>query len=160
MSELTKKIAKQSKIVMIMAEVARIILYVMLGLTIAAFVSSFFDANQPAFYVFGKPVLFMQLTNGQTVEQARVQYVETMVQIGLALALLFMVSALFARIRDSETPFTTNIVKRMKAIGVMLGIVIFVDNGYLGVVVAFIIYAFAMIFEYGGELQHQVDETL
>ena len=160
MSELTKKIADQSKVVLILAKVARIILYVMLGVTIVGLACTYMDMDTPVFVLFGKPILVLDLTEGLPLDQARINLVETIVQIGLAQALLYMVTALFERIRSSNSPFTADIVKRMKAIGVMLGVVVCIDNGYLGVVIAFVVYAFAMIFEYGGELQRQVDETL
>lgn len=160
MNELTAKIAKQSKIILILAEVARIILYVMIGLDLTALVGSYLNLPDPLFTLFGCPVRLMELTGGETLSQARINMVEELIQIALALKLLFMTSALFERIQASETPFTLDIVKKMKAMAIMLGVVVAVDNGYLGVVIAFVVYAFAMIFEYGGELQKQVDETL
>lgn len=160
MSELTLRIAKQSKVVLILAKVARIILYVMLGLCVAAFACTYLDGEVPLLVLFGKPIYVLDITEGLAPAPARLNLVEAIVQIALAQALLYMVSALFRRIDDSRSPFTAEVVRRMKAIGVMLGVIVAIDNGYLGLVLAFVVYAFAMIFEYGGELQRQVDETL
>lgn len=160
MNATMENIVKQSKVVMILCEVARIILYVMLGLALVALVGSFFNYPDPLFIVFGVPVRMIELTKGMTVEAARVDLVESIVQICLALALLFITSDLFRLIHTSENPFGKDVVKKMKTVAVLLGVTIAIDNGYLGVVIGFVIYAFAMIFDYGRELQKQVDETL
>ena len=161
MEELTAKIAKQSKVVLILAQVARIILYVMAGIAVAALIGSFLEIGEPAFVLFGKPIYWMgDIAEGMTPEAFRVSLVETLIQIGLALALLFQVSGLFKRIEQAETPFTQEAIKKMKSLAIMLGVIIGLDNGYLGVVMGFVVYAFAMMFEYSAELQKQVDETL
>ncbi|MDD3335859.1 MAG: hypothetical protein PHI98_10150 [Eubacteriales bacterium] len=160
MNQTASKIVSQSKTITILATVARIILYVAAGITVVSLVGSYLNITGPVLVLFGKPVYMIDLSEGMTMEAWRVQLVEALVQIGLAQALLYLTDSLFKRIGSSTTPFTAEIVKKMKSLGVLLGLVIAIDNGYLGVVVGFVIYAFAMIFEYGGELQKQVDETL
>lgn len=160
MNELTEKIAHQSKVILILAKVARIILYVMAGLTVTLLASSFLNLPDPLFTLFGVPVKLYDLTGGQTLKAAQVEMLQALIQIGLAEALLYLVSDLFRHIQSSATPFTDAAVKKLKAMGIMLGVVVFIDNGYLGVVVAFIGYALALIFQYGSELQRQADETL
>lgn len=160
MNELTEKIAKNSKVILILSKVARIILYVMAGITIAMLTASFLQLPNPLFTIFGKPVYLYDLTEGMTMKAFQVELAEALVQIGVAVALLFIVSDLFRHIQTSASPFNETTVRKLKAMGIMLGVVVFINNGYLGVVVAFIGYALALIFQYGGLLQQQVDETL
>lgn len=130
------------------------------GFTVALLVGSYFDHPAPLLVLFGQPICFADLQEGISVEAFRVELVQTLVEIGLSQALLYLTSSLFRRIRTSETPFTPEVIKKLKTMGIMLGVIIAVDNGYMGVVIGFVVYAIALIFQYGGELQQQVDETL
>ena len=170
MNALAEKIARQSKVILILAKVARIILFVLLGLTLFLLISTWMPGDQPIFRLGGTEVFAtipLKVLLGEDVfntarqlADMRVNLSEQLVLFGLAQAMLYLVTKLFTRIRESENPFTEGIVKAMKSLGILLGLVIGISNTILGVVIAFVVYAFAMIFQYGAELQHQVDETL
>ena len=78
----------------------------------------------------------------------------------LSQVMLRKITRLFTLIRESKGPFTADIAKPMKAFAVALGLIVAIQNTILGIVVALVIFAFALIFEYGAQLQNQVDETL
>ena len=170
MRELTVKIAHQSKVILILAKVARIILFVLLGLTILMLISTWVPGDQPIFSIGGTEVFatipLRTLLGTQAYDQVK-QLVDTridlsvqMVTLILALVMLKIVTRLFTRIRESENPFTQGVVKAIKGLAVMLGLLVGINNSILGVVVAFVLFTFALIFQYGLELQTQVDETL
>ena len=171
MSEWSAKIAKTSKVVLILAKVARIVLYVLLGLTLFLLVSTWVPGDAPLLRIGGtevyltvplKTLLGVEAADGvrRTLTDIRLDLGAQMVSFILAQVMLQLVTRLFTDISESENPFTPGIIKTLKTLAVLLGLVVAVQNTLLGVVVAFTVFAFALIFEYGGELQHQVDETL
>jgi len=172
MSELTAKIARQSKTVLMLARVARIILYVVLGTMVFLLISTWLPGDQPIFRL-GNTEVFATIplqrllgVDGGAEELAqrlpamRTDLCVQLLAFVLAQLLLYRVTRLFTRIRECKDPFTADVIKPMKAVAILLGLLIGVENTVLGVVIAFVIYAFAMIFQYGAELQNQVDETL
>lgn len=170
MSELAQKIARQCKVILVLAKVTRIILYVLLGLTILLLISTWVPGDQPIFRIGGTEVfatipLKSLLGTGfyDQVKQLvdyRIDLSIQLVTFILAQVMLKMVTRLFTHIRESESPFTESVVKSIKALAILLGLVIGINNSILGLVIAFVIFTFALIFQYGMELQNQVDETL
>ena len=170
MQELTQKIARQSKVVLILAKVARILLYVLLALTILLLISTWVPGDNPIFTIGGTQVFatipLRSLLGTQVYDQVK-QLVDYRIDLSLQLAgfilaqvMLGMVTKLFTRIRESENPFTPGVIKGIKGLAIMLGLVVGFGNTILGLVIAFVIFTFALIFQYGMELQTQVDETL
>ncbi|MDD2649012.1 MAG: hypothetical protein PHI27_02100 [Eubacteriales bacterium] len=157
---LKERIAAQSKTIIIMAKVARIILYVMLGIFGTMLAASLISPDASIIKIFGLDIKLYSLMGRETIPEMQEQLVKSIIMIGLSQALLYFVTALFTKISESDTPFTLDIARRIKTIGILLGVAIALDNIYLGIVVAFVVYAIALIFSYGAELQRQVDETL
>ena len=170
MSELSQKIARQTKVILILAKAARIILYVLLGLSILLLISTWVSRDNPIFKLGGTEVFAMiplrSLLGTKIYDQVRqlVDYrIDLSVQLVtliLAQVMLGMVTKLFTRIRESQNPFTEGIVKGIKGLAIILGLIVGINNSILGVVIAFVIFTFALIFQYGMEQQNQVDETL
>jgi hypothetical protein len=73
--------------------------------------------------------------------------------------ILFVLSAMFKATAINKTPFLAENVKRLKIIGVVL-IIISLPLGLHNLILAFCIFAFAYVVQYGTELQQQADETL
>jgi hypothetical protein len=73
--------------------------------------------------------------------------------------ILFVLSAMFKATAIHKTPFLDENVRRLKIIGVVL-IVISLPLGLHNLILAFCIFAFAYVVQYGTELQQQADETL
>ena len=170
MNPLVRKIARQSEVILVLAKVARIILYVLLGLSILLLISTWVPGDQPILKIGGIQVyatipLRSLLGSGiagqvKSLTDSRIDLSAQMVAFVLAQVMLRMVTKLFTRIRESKSPFTEDVVKIIKVLAILLGLVVGVDNSILGIVVAFVIYTFALIFQYGAELQNQSDETL
>lgn len=170
MNPLVRKIAHQSEVILVLAKVARIILYVLLGLSILLLISTWVPGDQPILKIGGIQVyatipLRSLLGSGiagqvKSLTDFRIDLSAQMVAFVLAQVMLRMVTKLFTRISESKSPFTEDVVKIIKALAILLGLVVGVDNSILGIVIAFVIYTFALIFQYGAELQNQSDETL
>jgi hypothetical protein len=73
--------------------------------------------------------------------------------------ILFVLSAMFKATAINKTPFLAENVRRLKIIGVVL-IIISLPLGLHNLILAFCIFAFAYVVQYGVELQQQADETL
>ncbi len=171
MSELTQKIARTSSVILILAKIARILLDIVLGVTVFLLISTWFPGDKPLL-TFGntevyatmplKALLGVDLAGDVAAQLAalRLNIAGQLVTFILAQVMLRLVTRLFTRIQQSESPFTADVAKTMKALAILLGLVVAIQNTIVGVVIAFAIFAFALIFEYGGELQNQVDETL
>ncbi len=157
---LKERIADQSKTIIIMAKVARVLLYVMLGFAIASIVVSFLPPEASVLRIFGKDFKLFDILGDESLAQMRETMVKEIIAIGISQAILYMLTALFTRIQQSESPFTSEIANKIKTIGILLGVAIALENIYLGIIVAFVVFAIALIFSYGAELQRQVDETL
>jgi hypothetical protein len=170
MNPLVQKITHQSEVILVLAKVARIILFVLLGLSILLLISTWAPGDQPILKIGGIQVyatipLKSLLGSGiagqvKSLTDFRIDLSAQVAAFVLAQVMLRMVIKLFTRIRESKSPFTEDVVKIIKVLAILLGLVVGVDNSILGVVIAFVIYTFALIFQYGTELQNQSDETL
>lgn len=111
--------------------------------------------------------------------------IQNIATCAVALAALFIVSALLRAVQLEHTPFTRNNVARLKAAAVLVLAIeplrlalTFLGNalrpispegvktqvhgtiGGMAIVLGLVIFAVALMFEYGGQLQKQADETL
>lgn len=171
MNTLTEKIAKKCSVILLLARITRIVLYIILGFTVFMLISTWFSGDEPILKIGDIQVYAtVPLRNlfgvdfgadvTQTVPNLRLQLASQLFAYVVSQILLVRIIRLFTLIRDSKDPFTANIARPMKALAILLGLVIAVQNTILGVVVALVIFAFALIFQYGAELQNQVDETI
>ena len=171
MNALTEKIARNSKVILVLAKVTRILLYIVLGLTVFLLVSTWVSSDEPIFKI-GNTEVFASIPlqkllgvnfgfdTAQQFSNLRFSLVRQMAAFLLAQIMISRIIRLFTLISESKDPFSADVARPMKAIAILLGIIISVENTILGVVVALTIFAFALIFQYGAELQNQVDETL
>lgn len=164
---ITKNIQEKSQIVLTLCKVARIILYVAMAIVIGLFIATFCFGEGQAILGWhmadGTPITAAEFAKSFDVAEIgdlRVELMQIMIYHILALVMLKGVTKLFQLIKNSENPFTAQIVKVMKTVAIVLGIVVGFDSLVVGLVVGFAVYAFAMIFEYGQTLQQQADETL
>ena len=167
MSELSEKIRRQSEIVLILAKVARIVLYVAFGFTLYLLVSTWIPGETPLLRIGGMDVYLtvpqsvllgdvLGVDLSRELSALRLDLGAQLLSFVLAQVMLRLVTRLFTHIRESETPFTPAAVKQLKTLAVLLGLIIGVQNTLVGVVVCLAVFAFALIFQYGGELQtHQ-----
>jgi hypothetical protein len=171
MNTLPEKIGKQSRVILVLAKITRILLYVILGVAVFALISTWISGETPIFKLGNTEVyatlplgwLFGVELNAETARQLADLRADLAVQIfaiALSQIMLTMIIRIFSRIRDNKDPFEGNVIRPMKSFAALLGLVIAVQNLILGTVVALSVFAFAMIFQYGAQLKTQVDETL
>lgn len=171
MNAYPEKITRQSKVILILAKITRIILYVVLGAAVFMLVSTWASGGKPVFKI-GNTEVFVTIPlekllgvewGAETIRQLadfRLELTAQIFALAVSQVMLTIIIRLFTRIMENKEPFAGNVVRSIKAFAVLLGVVIAVQNTILGVVVALSIFAFAMIFQYGAQLQKQVDETL
>jgi len=171
MNTISQRIVKQSKVILVLARVTRIVVYVVIGCMALLLASTWMPAEQPLFRL-GKTAVYAAvplktlfgLEIGAEwearVASLRVDIVLQLLTFILSQIMLYKITGLFTKIHESKDPFTANAAKPMKAFAVLLGLIIGIQNTILSVVIALVIYAFALIFEYGEQLQTQADETL
>lgn len=164
---ISKNIQEQSKTILTLCKVARILLYVAMVIVIGLFIATFCYGENQAILGWhlsdGTPITAAEFARSFDVAEIgdlRIELMQVFIYHILALVMLKAVTKLFELIKNSENPFTAQIVKVMKTVAIVLGIVVGFDSLVVGLVVGFAVYAFAMIFEYGQDLQKQADETL
>lgn len=75
--------------------------------------------------------------------------------------LFWMLVKVFKLIAKSETPFTQAILKRLKAVFILISIFLALINGIgAGIITACIGWSIYTIFDYGFVIQQEIDETL
>lgn len=170
MKAFAEKIERQSRVILVLATVARVLLFVLLGLSVLLMISTWVSDDRPIFSlgsvrVYAAVPLSYLLgvdlgVDSAALSRVRLELAGQMAAFVLALILLKKIIRLFTRIRDSRDPFTADVIRLMKVFAVFLGLIVALQNTIVGVVVALAVFAFALIFEYGAELKNQVDETL
>lgn len=161
-------ISTQSKTVLTLCKIARIFLIIATAIVVLLLAAAIFVPD-------GQALLSMHLSDGSPITLAnfyqsagafdRQDFIFEMcsllaIQI-LSFVMLSQIRKLFLLIESSENPFTAAIVKTMKTLAILIGIVIeLAVGGFCGIVIGFVIYAFSLIFQYAHTLQQQADETL
>lgn len=171
MDAFSEKIIRQSKVILVLARITRVLLYVVLGVAIVALVSTWVSDGLPIFKI-GNTEVYAAIPIGkllgvelsaQTLERLadlRIQLAAQIAAFAVSQVMLSIIIRLFTRLQETRNPFAGDVVRSIKSFAVLLGVVIAVQNTILGVVVALVVFAFAMIFQYGAQLQKQIDETL
>lgn len=171
MNTLTAKIAQQSKVILILVKIARILVSIAIGIVALLLFSTWIPSDEMIFRLGNTKVfasvpvqnllgLDIRVETAQEVSAMRVELIVQLLALILSQVMLVKIARLFSVIRDNGNPFTADIAQPMKAFAVLLGLLIGVQSSILGIVVALVIFAFALIFQYGAQLQNQVDETL
>ena len=86
-------------------------------------------------------------------------FTAAVVLIGV-MVILIIVRRTFLEIRDSDTPFTESIRRRIRTAGILVTILVAIDSVGAAAIVALTIWCAYTIFGYGMELQKRDDETL
>ena len=80
--------------------------------------------------------------------------------VALALVLVIVVKKMFSEIKESDTPFRTSILSRIKATGIVITIFVLTQSVGIAAITALTFWCIYCVFEYGVELQNNEDETL
>ncbi|MBP5599654.1 MAG: hypothetical protein J6X48_05170 [Lachnospiraceae bacterium] len=79
------------------------------------------------------------------------------VAISIAMSIL---RKTFIAVKESETPFNEDVLKKMRATGIITSVLVILSSVGIGVCVALSFWCLYSIFSYGIELQKNEDETL
>jgi hypothetical protein len=94
-------------------------------------------------------------------ENLTVDLLIALIQQAFILLALFIAGSLFKAMQSSHSPFTAGISRKIKRISVALVFAALFSAGFFTtVIIAGICFCFALIFDYGCELQRKDDETL
>ncbi len=80
--------------------------------------------------------------------------------VAVVTVVIVLIRRMFIEIRDSETPFTESVQRRLKLTGILVTIVVFMESFGMAAIVALSFWCLYSIFGYGMELQKNEDETL
>lgn len=184
------KIEKSARIADIVLKIARILGWIIIACMILLlgaaaviygiagpdlFSDVFASENATVLSAGGESVLTVGMIPGLIALFSIVSFV----YMGLLMAILIIAGRIFSGIRKTLLPFTEENAKHLKTIAVLIAVISVVpafieaigeaiigfsmDMFYFsieGLVLAFVVYSLAHIFEYGLNLQEQADETL
>ena len=82
------------------------------------------------------------------------------VLIAAVTAVIVLIRRMFVELKDSDTPFTESVQKRLKITGILVTVIVFMKSIGMAAIVALSFWCLYCIFGYGVELQKNEDETL
>lgn len=95
------------------------------------------------------------------VAEAGIVYLVSAILFSLMLAVIMhFIVKIFKRIYHDYSPFLPEVVKDLKMVSVLTTLLILRSSIGLGIISGFIFWGIIELYEYGCELQNQVDETL
>lgn len=78
----------------------------------------------------------------------------------IATVLMYFIAKIFKRFCNDYSPFLPDIVKDFKIVSILVTLLILSSSIGLGIIAGFVFWGIIQVYEYGCELQNQVDETL
>ncbi len=190
MNDTQTKIEKSARIADIVLKIARILGWIVIACMILLlgaaaviygiagpqlFADIFTSENATVLAADGETILTVGMIPGLIALFSIVSFV----YMGLFMAILIFAGKIFSGIRKTLLPFTEENAKHLKTIAILIAVISVVpafieaigeaiigfsmDMFYFsieGLVLAFVVYSLAHIFEYGLNLQEQADETL
>ena len=78
----------------------------------------------------------------------------------LAIILMRFVRKTFKLLAGGESPFSAEVLKKFKAMAIVLFIIVLLNDIITGIVVGLALWTLYSVFQYGASLQTEVDETL
>lgn len=181
MKTINEKIRNTTKIICILVNIGRIICMVLAGIFVVALLFNLIFGFDASVLDSIKVLSQFKSTVGVTRAELNIFLVDTVVRVGLLVAILIIVSKIFTDIHKSGTPFLPKHPQRLKLVAILVicmaimpSLVSFIFNltVYGGSVIAtfpvsiieiifgLIILSVAYIFEYGCRLQETEDTTL
>ncbi len=184
MNEAQIRIQTNSKAMVVVIKVLRIILFFIIGFEVAGLIWYLIAPHTDFLQLDGNIRVISPLNSVQGLSTGEILIAlgKAIFQQGVILAVLFIAGSIFETIQNSHSPFVAGIAKRMKIISLLLlfasifspfgiNLTNFLNSAELESVlqlagltgtlaVAGICYCFAIIFDYGYTLQQENDETL
>lgn len=99
-------------------------------------------------------------SEGRTVDAAIVSLLSVVLFSLLLTIIMYFIARIFKRFCSEYSPFLPETVKDLKVVSALVTLLILQNSIGLGIVSGFIFWGIIQLYEYGCELQNQVDETL
>ena len=155
---------KTSKVFAVIARVVEIVNYVGAAICAVAIPVLFINQDKLKYFVDGQESdkFFQMLSSNMEFKTAMSIFLVLLIIFTLANAYLFRkIGTLFRNINKDYSPFTPENVKLIKFIAVFIAVITLLELGLIpAVFVGFVIWAVALLFDYGCELQTESDEII
>lgn len=112
------------------------------------------------FYIDDEPEFLEDLPVKDVLVASALKCFFASVMMAGTMVILLIIRNMFLEIRDSDTPFTEEIRRRLKVAGILVTVLAALESVGIAAVVALAMWCAYSIFGYGMELQKRDDETL
>ena len=148
---------KTSKVFAVIARVIEIVNYVGAAICAAAIPVLFIAQDKLQYFVSGQESdqLFQMLSKNMEYKSAMVIFLIFLI------ALTLVTAYLFRNINKDYSPFIPENVKLIKIIAVFVAVIVLLETGIIpAILIGLMLWAVALLFDYGCELQNESDEIL
>ncbi|MDR3304463.1 MAG: hypothetical protein LBS85_00315 [Clostridiales Family XIII bacterium] len=166
---MSTKIQTASKRIVTLLTVLKILCFIAMVIEVIGLLWPLLPAADNFLSIGGAPILEYSLKilspsadlSSPLPENLTIQLLMVLIQQAFILRALFMAGFIFKTIQLSHSPFVPVISRKMKHISIVLIFAAMFSAGFLmTIIIAGICFCFAVIFDYGCELQRKDDETL
>ena len=158
------KLQKTSKVFAIIARVIEIVNYVGAAICAAAIPVLFVAPDKLKYFISGQESdqFFQMLSRNMEFKSAMAIFLVFLIALTLASAYLFRkIGTLFRNINKDYSPFVPDNVRLIKIIAVFVAVIVLVEAGVIpAILIGLMLWAVALLFDYGCELQNESDEIL
>ena len=158
------KLQKTSKVFAVIARVTEIVNYVGAAICAAAIPVLFAAPDKLKYFISGQDSdqFFQMLSNNMEFKSAMVVFLIMLIVLTLASAYLFRkIGTLFRNINKDYSPFIPDNVKLIKIIAVFVAVIVLLEAGIVpAILIGLMLWAVALLFDYGCELQNESDEII
>ena len=158
------KLQKTSKVFAVIARVIEIVNYVGAAICAAAIPVLFIAPDKLKYFIGGQEddQLFQALSSAMEYKSAMAIFLVMLIVLTLASAYLFRkIGTLFRNINKDYSPFVPENVKLIRIIAVFVAVIVLLETGIVpAIVIGLMLWAVALLFDYGCELQQESDEIL
>ena len=158
------KLQKTSKVFAVIARIIEIVNYVGAAICAAAIPVLFVDQDKLKYFISGQESdqFFQMLSENMEFKSAMAIFLVLLIVLTLASAYLFRkIGTLFRNINKNYSPFIPDNVKLIKIISVFVAVIVLLGAGIVpAILIGLMLWAVALLFDYGCELQNESDEII
>ena len=155
---------KTSKVFAVIAKISEIVNYVGAAICAAAIPVLFINQDKLKYFVSGQESdqFFQMLSENMEFRSAMTVFLVFLIVLTLAGAYLFRkIGKLFRNINEDYSPFIPENVKLIKTIAAVVTVFMLLETSVVpAIMTGLMIWAVALLFDYGCELQEETDEIL
>ena len=155
---------KTSKAFAIISKILEIANYVAAGICAIAIPVLFLAEDKLKYFIsdYEGEKIFQMLTENMEFKTAMAIFLVLLIIFTLVSAYIFRkIGKLFRNINEDYSPFTPENVNLIKTIAILIAVMVFIGTGIITAVLTFfLLWAVALLFDYGCELQTESDEII